>query len=88
MEEAETEEEVRFLAFLAKVSTKLDLIERATADSVAWRRLPRSFKEGVPVRGVEEEERSALRCSIVVVVVFFEGAHFFYLWLSVFVGRS
>jgi hypothetical protein len=31
-------EEALLLAFLAKVSTKLDLIDRATEDNVAWRR--------------------------------------------------
>jgi hypothetical protein len=58
-----------FLVFLAKVSTKLDLIDRATEESVARRRRVRSA--GVVGRARPEEgvDRSALRCSIVVTEV-------------------
>jgi hypothetical protein len=62
-------EDALLLAFLVKVSTKLDLIECATEDNVAWRRRLRSVGEGVPVRRAEEAERSDLRCSIVVLCV-------------------
>jgi hypothetical protein len=54
--------------FLDKVSTKFDFTDRATVDNVAWRRRVFSVGEGVEVRPVEDVERSALRCSMVVVV--------------------
>jgi hypothetical protein len=54
------------LAFLAKVSTKLELIDLATVDNVAWRHQLRSAGKGVPIQPAKGIERSALRCSIVV----------------------
>jgi hypothetical protein len=55
-----------FLLFLAKVSTKLDLIDRATEDSVARRRRVRSAGVVGRARPVDGVDRSTLRCSIVV----------------------
>jgi hypothetical protein len=55
-----------FVDVLAKVSTKLDLIDRATEDNVARRRRVRSVGEGVLVALVEEAKISAVRCSIVI----------------------
>ena len=64
-------EEALFVAFLAKVSTKLDFKDRDTDDSVAWRRCVRSVGEGGSFRQVDDVERSAFRYSMVVVVVVF-----------------
>lgn len=61
-----------FVAFLDSVSTKLDFSDRATDDSVAWSRRVRSGGEGRSIRRVDGVERSAFRCSMVVVVVFWE----------------
>jgi hypothetical protein len=55
-------------AFLAKVSTKYDLIARATEDKVARRRQEGLMGKGEIDLAEEDVERSAfLRCSIVVV---------------------
>ncbi len=54
-------------AFLAKVSTKFDLMARDTDDRVARRRREGSMGKGEIVGAPEDVERSALRCSIVVV---------------------
>ena len=51
-------EEVLLMDFLAKVSTKLDLTDRATEVNVARRRRVRSVGEGVPVVCAEEAEIS------------------------------
>jgi hypothetical protein len=61
-------EEALLSAFLAKVSTKLDLISHATEGNVACRCQGQSAAKGVPVQLAEEvKKRSALRCSIVIV---------------------
>jgi hypothetical protein len=54
------------LLFLAKVSTKLDLMDRATEESVARRRRVQSAGVVGRVRPLDGVNRSALRCSIVV----------------------
>jgi hypothetical protein len=56
-------EEALFVAVLVKVSTKFDLTELATAVNVARRCRLRSVGEGL---SLEETDKSALRCSIVV----------------------
>ena len=58
-----------FVGFLAKVSTKFDLIAHATDDRVAQRQQELSVTEGKPVGMADGVERSPFRCSIVVVVV-------------------
>jgi hypothetical protein len=58
-------------AFLANVSTKFDLTDRATDDRVARSQRTHSLPEGKPVGAAVSGKRSALRCSIVVVVVFY-----------------
>jgi hypothetical protein len=58
------------LDFRDKVSTKLDLTDRATVDKVAWRRRARSLGGPVGVRPGGGGERIAFRCSMVVVVFF------------------
>jgi hypothetical protein len=59
-------EEALFVAVLDKLSTKLDLTDRATAVNVARRSRLLSVGEGL---SLEEAARSTLRYSIVVVVV-------------------
>jgi hypothetical protein len=60
-------EEALLVAFLVRVSTKLDFIDRATEGAVARRCRVRSAGKCVPIWLAEEVERSALSCSIVVV---------------------
>jgi hypothetical protein len=60
-------EEPLFLDVLDKVATKFDLSDRATEDSVARKRRVRLAGRDVVVTPLEDVERSALRCSIVVV---------------------
>jgi hypothetical protein len=55
-------------AFRDSVSTKFELIDRATDESVARRLRLRSVGNGVPDQAMVDVERSTLRCSIVVVV--------------------
>jgi hypothetical protein len=65
-----------FTAFLAEVSTKLDLIARATEDKVAQRRREGWVSKGEPVRvseGVERSQKERLEevhCRFLVVVFF------------------
>jgi hypothetical protein len=54
-------------AFLARVSTKFDLMARDTDDKVARSHQEGSMGKGETVGAPEDVERSALRCSIAVV---------------------
>jgi hypothetical protein len=61
-------EETLLLAFLDKVLTKFDLIDRTTEDSVVRRHQVQSAGEGGFIRLAEGVKRSTFRCSMVVVI--------------------